>query len=215
MPKIISILGSGQVAKTLAAGFLKHGYAVIMGSGHPDRLQSELSETLSAVQVLSFAEAAKAGQIVVLAVKGLGAEAVFSEVKDDLSGKTVIDVTNPIAEAAPENGVLKFFTSLDESLLERLQKINPQTHIVKAFNSVGAHLMVNPDFGGVQPTMFICGDDQSAKTEVGEILEQFGWEVEDMGGQQAARAIEPLCILYCIPGLLRDQWQQAFKFLKK
>jgi len=180
MSKVISILGSGQVAKSLSLGFLKHGYPVIMGTSHPDRLQAELKENLSAVKVATFAEAAKEGQIVVLAVKGLGAEAIFSEVKEHLSGKTVIDVTNPIAEAAPENGVLKFFTSLDESLLERLQKINPQAHLVKAFNSVGSHLMVNPDFGGLRPTMFICGDDPEAKREVSEILEAFSWEVEDI-----------------------------------
>jgi predicted dinucleotide-binding enzyme len=75
--------------------------------------------------------------------------------------------------------------------------------------------MVNPDFGGIKPTMFICGNEANAKKEVSKILDKFGFEVEDMGGVEAARAIEPLCILWCIPGFLRNQWMHAFKLLKK
>lgn len=213
--KKVSILGSGQVAQTLAQGFLKYGYEVILGSSRFAKLKDELKENFSAVKIASFEEAAKEGQIIVLAVKGSAAEVIISEVKDHLVNKTIIDVTNPITDTPPENGVLKFFTSLEESLLERLQKIVPAAHLVKAFNSVGYNLMVNPDFGANQPTMFICGDNSKAKAEVSKILEQFAWEVEDMGGRQAARAIEPLCILWCIPGLLRNDWAHAFKLLKK
>jgi predicted dinucleotide-binding enzyme len=125
----------------------------------------------------------------------------------------VIDATNPIADAAPVNGVLKFFTDLDESLLEQLQKSFPQAKFVKAFNSVGNACMVNPQFNGVKPTMFICGNDDAAKETVQQILEQFGWESADMGKAEAARAIEPLCMLWCIPGFLRNDWVHAFKLL--
>src|SRR5207248_10558363 len=118
---------------------------------------------------------------------------------------------NPLADAPPEGGVLRFFTSLDESLLERLQRLAPQAYFVKAFNSVGAAVMINPDFGGTRPSMFIAGDDAGAKREVTELLDQFGWESEDMGGAEAARAIEPLCILWCIPGFARNEWTHAFK----
>ena len=133
----------------------------------------------------------------------------------NLNEKTIMDATNPIAEAPPVNGVLQFFTSLDDSLMERLQKNFPGAHFVKAFNSVGSHLMVNPDFGGARPSMFICGNEESAKREVAGILGQFGWEVEDMGGAEAARVIEPLCILWCIPGFKNNQWAHAFKLLKQ
>lgn len=75
--------------------------------------------------------------------------------------------------------------------------------------------MVNPDFGGIRPSMFICGNDAGAKQAVSKILDQFGFEVEDMGSVEAARAIEPLCILWCIPGFLRNEWSHAFKLLKK
>lgn len=62
--------------------------------------------------------------------------------------------------------------------------------------------------------MFICGNNADAKNGVIEILERFGWEIEDMGLVEAARAIEPLCILWCIPGFLHNQWMHAFKLLK-
>ncbi len=132
----------------------------------------------------------------------------------NLAGKPVIDVTNPIADAAPTNGVLKFFTTLDESLMERLQKEFPEVRFVKAFNSVGNAFFVDPKFAAGKPTMFICGNDEDAKKTVAGIVEQFGWEAADMGTAEAARAIEPLCMLWCIPGFLRNDWAHAFKLLK-
>jgi predicted dinucleotide-binding enzyme len=164
----------------------------------------------------SFAESAAFADVVVFAVKGASAEAAAALCGDgNLRGKTVIDTTNPIAEAPPEKGVLKFFTTFDESLMERLQKHFPAARFVKAFNSVGSASMVNPEFKAGAPTMFICGNDGGAKAQVREILTKFGWETEDMGGAEAARAIEPLCMLWCIPGFLRNDWTHAFKLLKK
>jgi predicted dinucleotide-binding enzyme len=154
--------------------------------------------------------------MLVLASKGSAAEAAVRLCDaHDLAGKTVIDATNPIADAPPTNGVLHYFTTLEESLMEQLQKANPKAHFVKAFNSVGNAYMVDPDFGGIKPTMFICGNDANAKKEVAALLDQLGWEAEDMGGVEAARAIEPLCILWCLPGFTRNQWSHAFKLLKK
>ena len=163
----------------------------------------------------SVADAAKFGEAVVLAVKGSAAsKALESAGAANLAGKTVIDVTNPIADAPPENGVLKYFTSLDGSLMEQLQKQFASAHFVKAFNSVGSAAMVNPQFKGGKPSMFIAGNDAGAKKIVAGILDQFGWEVEDMGGVEGARAIEPLCILWCIPGFARNDWFHAFKVLR-
>jgi 8-hydroxy-5-deazaflavin:NADPH oxidoreductase len=73
--------------------------------------------------------------------------------------------------------------------------------------------MVNPQFKSGKPTMFICGNDEAAKLTVSGILDQFGWETADMGKAEAARAIEPLCMLRCIPGFLHNQWVHAFKLL--
>jgi predicted dinucleotide-binding enzyme len=210
----IGILGSGDVAKVLASGFLKHGHEVKMGTREPGKL-SEWKQKNPQGEIGSFADAAAYGEVVVLAVKGtVAAEALRAAGAAHVKGKTVIDATNPIADAPPQNGVLKFFTDLDESLMERLQKAFPDARLVKAFNSVGNARMVDPRFAGGKPTMFICGDDASAKQTVARILDQFGWETEDMGGVEAARAIEPLCMLWCIPGFLRNHWTHAFKLLK-
>jgi hypothetical protein len=163
----------------------------------------------------SFADAARFAELAVLAVKGtVAADAVRAAGVAILAGKLVIDATNPIAEAPPVDGVLKFFTNLDESLLERLQREFAAVRFVKAFNSVGAYCMVNPQFKGGKPTMFICGNDAAARKTVTTVLDQFGWETADMGVAAAARAIEPLCMLWCIPGFLQNDWTHAFKLLR-
>jgi predicted dinucleotide-binding enzyme len=211
----VGILGSGDVGKTLAKGFLKHGYQVAIGTDHAEKL-AEFKRENPQIETVTFEQAAQSGDIVVLCVKGTIAEKIIEKIKRHLSGKTVIDTTNPIADAPPENGVLKYFTSLEESLVERLQKIAPDAQFVKAFNSIGSGLMINPDFrDNTKPTMFICGNNDDAKKKVYEILEKFGFEIEDMGKAESARAIEPLCMLWCIPGFLRNEWAHAFKLLKK
>jgi hypothetical protein len=148
-------------------------------------------------------------------VKGtVAAEALRIAGVGNLAGKTVIDATNPIADVAPLNGVLTLFTDSKESLMERLQREFAAARFVKAFNSVGAACMVNPEFKGGKPTMFIAGNDAAAKGATTAILAEFGWETEDMGGAEAARAIEPLCVLWCIPGFRQNDWVHAFKLLR-
>jgi len=132
---------------------------------------------------------------------------------ENLAGKTVVDATNPIADLPPEHGVLRFFTGPNESLMEQLQSEFPSAHFVKAFNSVGNVSMVNPTYKEGKPTMFICGNNEAAKKAVSGILDELGWETADMGTAEAARAIEPLCMLWCIPGFQRNQWTHAFKLL--
>jgi 8-hydroxy-5-deazaflavin:NADPH oxidoreductase len=211
----IGILGSGDVGKTLAKGFLKYDYQVMVGSDHPQKLKEFKNENPK-VEAASFEQSAQWADLLVLCVKGTVAEKVVEKTKKHLSGKIVVDTTNPIADAPPDNGVLKFFTSLEESLMERLQKIAPDAQFVKALNSIGSGLMINPDFGsGIKPTMFICGNNENAKKKVSEIVQKFGFESEDVGKVESARAIEPLCILWCIPGFLKNEWTHAFKLLKK
>ncbi len=209
----VGILGSGDVAKALAAGFLKHGHEVTLGTRDPAKLADWVAQH-KAARVAGFADTAKFGDVVVLAVKGtVAADALRQAGSANLAGKVVIDAANPIADAPPVNGVLKFFTNLDESLMERLQREFPQARFVKAFNSVGHALMINPQFKGGKPTMFICGNDEAAKQTVRGILDQFGWETADMGKAEGARAVEPLCMLWLIPGFLRNEWSHAFKLL--
>lgn len=215
MSKKVGILGTGMVGQVLASGFMKHGHQVMIATRDAGKVADWLDKNPGG-KVGSHKEVAKWADILVLATKGTAAEAAIRLCDSaDLAGKTVIDATNPIADAPPTNGMLHYFTTLEESLMEQLQKASPKANFVKAFNSVGNAFMVNPDFGGIKPTMFICGNDANAKKEVTAILDQFGWESEDMGGVEGARAIEPLCILWCIPGFARNQWNHAFKLLKK
>ncbi len=212
----IGILGSGIVGKTLAGGFIKHGFQVMAGSRDPKKISSWKEEISNDLHTGKFSEAAVFGELIVLATKGSATEeAVKVTGPENLSGKVIIDTTNPIADTPPVNGVLKFFTSLDQSLMEKLQIAVPDAYFVKAFSCVGSPFMVNPDFGPEKPTMFICGNQTEAKKTVSDILHKFGWEVEDMGLAEAARAIEPLSILWCIPGLRENNWNHAFRLLKK
>jgi predicted dinucleotide-binding enzyme len=211
----IAVLGSGAVGETLANGFLKYGHEVMRASREPSKMEGWKAKAGAKAHVGQTAEAAKWADSVVLAVKGAAAEAVVEQAgPDNLAGKTVMDTTNPIGEGGPQNGVLRFFTDINESLMERLQKKAPKAHFVKVFSSVGNTQMVDPKLPGGPPTMFICGNDAGAKAEVKKTLDQFGWDTADMGKAEAARAIEPLCILWCIPGFLENSWSHAFKLLR-
>jgi predicted dinucleotide-binding enzyme len=211
----VGVIGSGPVGQVLANGFLKHGHSVICGTRDASKLTAWADQAGAGGSVGTPEQAARNGDVVVLAVKGTAAEeAVRSCGIANLSGKTIIDATNPIADAPPEDGVLRFFTTLDDSLMERLQRLAPDAHFVKSFSCVGNALMVDPKLEGGRPTMFICGDNGDAKAEVRAILDDFGWDAEDVGGVAAARAIEPLCILWCLPGFLRDDWTHAYKVLR-
>jgi predicted dinucleotide-binding enzyme len=167
-------------------------------------------------KVGTFEETARFGELLVLATAGEAAEkAIQLAGVENFKNKVLIDTTNPISHSKPPvNGVLNFFTTLDDSLMERIQNLIPEAKVVKAFNSVGNPFMYKPKFPGGKPTMFICGNDDGAKKIVTDILTSFGYETEDMGKVEAARAIEPLCILWCIPGFIRNQWTHAFKLLK-
>jgi predicted dinucleotide-binding enzyme len=209
----IGILGSGTVAQTLASGFHKHGYEVKVGSRTPAKLADWAAKN-PGTSTGTFAEAAAFGELLVLAVKGNAAsEALTLADPQNLTGKTIIDTCNPIAHAPPVNGVLQFYTGPNQSLMEDLQTQFADAHFVKSFNSVGAAAMVNPQFKAGKPTMFICGNSQPAKDQVAAILDLFDWEAADMGAAEAARAIEPLCMLWCIPGFTKNQWTHAFKLL--
>jgi 8-hydroxy-5-deazaflavin:NADPH oxidoreductase len=210
----VGVIGSGQVGQILADGFLKHGHEVMRGSREPAKLADWKKRAGAKASTGTVAETARYGQIIVLAVKGLAAEDAVAQCGDALDGKIVLDTTNPIADAPPTNGVLRYFTGPNESILERLQKRAPQARFVKAFSSVGSALMINPKLPS-KPSMFICGNDGAAKQRTREILDLFGWETEDMGAVEAARAIEPLCMLWCIPGLLKNDWgNRAFKLVR-
>ena len=210
----IGVIGSAVVGQTLAQGFKKHGYDVRIASRTPAKLADFAAK--SGITAATFSDVAAWSDVVVLAVKGTAAESAIREAgAANLRGKTVIDTTNPIADAPPVDGVIQYFTGPTTSLLEQLQRTFPDVRFVKAFSSVGSARMVNPQFEGGTPTMFYCGNDEEAKAVVARVITQFGWEPADMGTAVAARAIEPLAQLWCIPGFRQNQWGHAFKVLWK
>lgn len=212
----IGIIGSGIVGQVLAKAFKSEDHDVTLGTRNTSKEEVVKFKTANpGIAIGTFEESAKFGELLVLAVAGSAAtEAIQLGGINHFSGKVVIDTTNPIAAAPPDNGVLKYFTTFEDSLMERIQKLIPDAKVVKAFNSAGNAFMYKPKFPGGTPTMFICGNDDTAKNIVTDILTSFEWETEDMGKVEAARAIESLCILWCIPGFIRNQWTHAFKLLK-
>ena len=211
----IGILGSGQVAQILALGFKKHGHDVMIGSREPAKLAAWQAEKGAGIALGDFAATARHAEVIVLAVLGRAAASALDLAgHDNLAGKIIIDTTNPIDEKPPVNGVLTYFTGPNESLMEQLQQRVPAARLVKAFNSVGNSFMVDPSFPDGRPTMFICGNDAAAKQEVARLCEELGWDTEDMGLVESARAIEPLCQLWCVRGFYRNQWTHAFKLVK-
>lgn len=207
----VGVLGTGDVGKVLARGFKKHGYDVAIGSREGAKLADWSRE--NGIPEGTFGAVVEGADIVVLAVGGGVAEAAVRSLGRALDGKVVLDATNPIG-GPPVNGILQFFTGPNESLMERLQAAAPGARFVKAFSCVGNALMVNPSLPGGPPTMFIAGNDDDAKRVATEVLLKFGWDIEDIGKAEGARAIEPLCQLWCAPAFLRGSWTHAFKVLR-
>lgn len=190
------ILGTGAVGKSLANGFQQTGHEVRIGG-------REQYNDLAA-----FAELA------VLAVPGAAAEDLLRQLGGQrFAGKIVLDVMNPIAAALPVDGVIQVFTGPNDSLGERVQKLLPQSKVVKAFNSVGHELFFRPRLQGGPATMFFCGNDAGARATLAAVIRDFGWEPYDCGAITAARVLEPLCGLWCLPGFVRNDWTHAFKVL--
>lgn len=210
----VGVIGSGDVGKVLAAGLKQHGYEVQIGSRTADKVAAFAAG--AGIGAGTFGDVAAWADTLLLAVKGAAAlETLQSIGAAALAGKVVIDATNPIEAAPPEDGVLRFFTGPNDSLMERLQQAFPAARFVKAFSCLGNGVMVNPRFaGGGRSSMFICGDDAAAKSDVTRLCEQFGHDVWDMGTAKAARAIEPLCILWCLPGFRQNDWTHALAMLR-
>ena len=200
----IGILGSGDVGQTLAKGLVAIGHSVVVGSREGNKLAAFSVDT--GIAERTFKAVIETSEVLFLCVKGAVAEALVTELRTALAGKVVVDATNPIAGEAA-GGILRYFTGPNDSLLQRLQKAAPEAKFVKAFNSCGAAVMVQPKLSsGVKPTMFICGDDPKAKALTTTLCGELGWNTEDVGGAEAGNAVEALCQLWCAPGFLRNDW---------
>jgi len=212
----IGIIGSGDVGQALGAGFSVHGHDVKMGSRTPDseKIKKWVVKTGVHTKAGTFDEAAKFANVAVLATLWSGTKnAIDIAGAENLSGKVVIDVTNPLIfkqDAPPELAV-----GHTDSGGEQVQRWLPKSYVVKAFNIIGHAHMVNPEFPGGPPDMFICGNNDKAKQTVEEICTTFGWNTIDIGGMEGARILEPMSILWVKYGFQTGTWDHAFKLLKK
>jgi predicted dinucleotide-binding enzyme len=202
----IGILGSGDVGKALARGFLALSNEVMIGSRDPEKLSDWPSRG-------TFEEAAQFGELLVLATLGTAAEnAITLAGPSNFDGKVVIDTTNPLDFSS---GGPRLSVGFDDSLGEQVQRWIPKAQVVKAFNTVGNAFMFKPDFPGGPPTMFIAGNDGESKRLVSQICEHFGWDISDLGGIESSRYLEPMCMAWVLHGIGSKSWNHAFKLLKK
>ena len=211
----VGVLGSGDVGRVLAAGFVGLGHEVKVGSRDPQKLQTWADAAGSRASTGTFEEAARFGDIIVLATLGTATlDAIRLAGVDNFAGKVVIDTTNPLdfSQGMPP----RLSIGHTDSLGEQVQRLIPNARVVKAFNTVGNAHMVNPQFPDGSPDMFLCGNDDDAKKIVTQICEHFGWGgVIDIGGIEGSRQLEPMCIVWVLHGARTGSWNHAFKMLHK
>lgn len=198
----IGILGSGAVGRALARGYAAHGHRVRIGTRQAE---------VEGVPTGSPADVVRVAELVVLAVNGGVAVELARSVADELEGTVLVDATNPIDTSSGRPGL---FVGTTDSLGEQVQRAVPAARVVKAYNTVGNALMVDPQLPGGPPTMFIAGDDAEAKRTVTGLLEETGWDVADLGGIEASRWLEAMCMAWLAYGARTGSWSHAFRLLR-
>jgi 8-hydroxy-5-deazaflavin:NADPH oxidoreductase len=207
----VGILGSGDVARALADGFLSRAHEVMLGTRDASKL-AQWQADRPASQVGSFADAAGFGEVIALATFGTATVSAIEQAGPErFASKIVIDATNPLRF---DDGGIYLAIGFDDSLGEQVQRALPAARVVKAFNTVGNEYFVDPQFAGGPPTMFVAGNDDAAKDVVAQILTSFGWESADLGGIEASRYLEPMCVAWLAYGRRSGTWHHAFKLLR-
>ncbi len=211
----VGILGSGVVGQKLGIGFAALGHDVRLGTREPgsDKVKAWTAEAGGTASAGTFAQAAEFGEVAVIATAWSGTESAIQLAGPaNLAGKVVVDVTNPLDFSG---GAPRLALGFGDSAGERVQRWLPQSRVVKAFNTVNANHMFKPALPGGPPDMFICGNDEGAKRTVAELCRSFGWNVDDLGGIEAARLLEPLAMVYITHAIRSGSWDIAFKLLRK
>ena len=198
----IGILGSGAVGQALARGLARHGHDVRIGTRR---------QAVEELPIGTPADVVEGADLVFLSVAGTVAVEVAEGVHHQLGDKILVDTTNPLdfSSGGPE-----LFVGHTDSLGEQVQRAVPAAHVVKAYNIVGNTLMVDPDLPGGPPSMLIAGDSDEAKQTVTALLQDTGWDVVDLGGIEASRYLEPMCIAWVLHGLRSGSWEHAFRLLR-
>lgn len=211
----VGVLGTGDVGRALGKAFIELGHQVKMGSrtAGNEKAAEWQRQAGDSASTGTFEETVKWADLVVLATLGAANESVVGMAKaDNFAGKVVIDTTNPLDNS---KGMPALAVGFSDSGGEQVQRLLPGARVVKAFNTVGNAHMFKPDFPGGPPDMFICGNDDGAKKDVGKLLEQFGWGVIDLGGIECSRYLEPMCLVWVLHGVRSGAWNHAFKMLHK
>lgn len=209
----VGILGSGDVGKSFARAFGALGHEVVIGSRSPEKLSDFVGGESDRVTSGTFEDAARSGDLLVLATHGMATEeAITMAGKSNFDHKVVIDATNPLDFAG---GAPRLAVGHTDSLGEQIQRSIPNARVVKAFNTVGNPLFFKPELPGGPPDMFIGGNDAEAKKLVSQVCEAFGWGVIDLGGIEASRYLEPMCMAWVVHGVISGTWLHAFKMLHK
>ncbi len=209
----VGILGSGDVGKSFARGFGALGHQVKIGSRSPEKLSEFVSGEGDRVSSGTFEETALFGDLIVIATLGVATEeAINLAGKQNFDHKVVIDATNPLDFSS---GAPRLSIGHTDSLGEQIQSWLPDARVVKAFNTAGNPLFFKPELPGGPPDMFIGGNDAGAKKLVSQVCDAFGWGVIDLGGIEASRYLEPMCMAWVIHGVLSGSWVHAFKMLHK
>jgi predicted dinucleotide-binding enzyme len=210
----VGILGSGDVGKALARGFVSRGHMVTIASREPKKLASFVHEHPGKLHAATFEETARAGELLVLVTAfAVAKDAIDLAGAENFAGKVVIDVTNPVKFEPGKPPTLS--VSGNDSAGESVQRWLPGANVVKSFNTVGHALFVDPKFPNGPPTMFVAGNDDKAKNTVEQIAESFGWRVMDAGPIEASRYLEAMAMLWITYSMRIGSGEHAFKWLHK
>lgn len=210
----IGIIGSGEVGQRLGDGFIELGHTVKIGTRDPQKVAAWVEKHGDKASAGSFSEAAAFGKdMVAIATLWTGTQSAIEMAGPaNFAGKVVMDVTNPLDFSSTPP---KLAIGHTDSAGETVQRLLPDARVVKAFNTVGNPLMLHPDFAGGRPTMFVCGNDDSAKDLVRDIAFSLGWETLDVGGIEGSRLLEPLAMLWVVHYFRTKNGNHAFKLLRK
>jgi Predicted dinucleotide-binding enzymes len=209
------IIGAGVVGTTISQGLVRLGHSVMIGTRRP---QKEMMEKSPGISIGTFAETAAYGDVIFLCTNWSGTQNAIEQAGVwNFKKKIIIDVTNPLDGKGPDKaGRLGLAPGNNNSGGEQVQAWLPDAHVVKALNTVGNLLMINPRLQEGDPTMLIAGNDNLAKKAVSDILHKLGWkDVADIGNIEMSRYLEGLAVIWCAVGFREGSWQHAFKLLRK
>lgn len=207
----IAVVGTGSVGRALGVGWASRGHQVIFGSRRPshEEVQAIVVAAGGNARAALPSEAATAAEVIVLAVP-YTAVAGTVQALGDLTGKIVVDATNPIAPG------FQLAVGTNTSGAEEVAKLAGGAQVVKAFNTTGAENMADPIYQGEPMTMFICGDAAEAKKTVAQLAQDLGFDVADVGDLSKARLLEPMALVWISLAIGQGLGRQiAFKLVKR